>query len=258
MCLILLAYEAHPEYRLIVAANRDEFFARPTARARFWEDEPQVLAGRDLKENGTWLGVTRNGRIAALTNFRDQCIELRDSPSRGSLVSGFLRGSGPVDDYLEFLVNEGTAYNGFNLIFGDLERLCWFSNHERSHRVLEPGIHGLSNHLLDTPWPKVERGTEALGLLISGGKTAKPEELFAILADRSVPPDDLLPETGVGMELERLLSPIFISSANYGTRSSTVILIGRDDSVTFMERSFNGKPGQPKTVTLQFRINGKH
>jgi uncharacterized protein with NRDE domain len=258
MCLILLAYEAHPDYRFVVAANRDEFFARPTVQARFWEDAPHILAGRDLKEKGTWLGVTRSGRIAALTNFRDPGTERQEAPSRGSLVSGFLRDSGSVDDYLEFLGNGGSSYNGFNLIFGDLERLCWFSNHERSHRVLEPGIHGLSNHLLDTPWPKVERGKEALGLMIAGGKAVKPEELFAVLADRTVPPDDLLPETGVGMELERLLSPIFISSANYGTRSSTVILIDRDDSVTFMERSFNGKPGQPKTVTLQFRINGKH
>jgi uncharacterized protein with NRDE domain len=257
MCLILLAYDSHPAYRLILAANRDEFFARPTAAARFWEDAPHILAGRDLKEKGTWLGVTRSGRIAALTNFRDPGTERQEAPSRGSLVSDFLRGSGSVDDYLEFLGNEGSTYNGFNLIFGDMERLCWFSNHERAHRFLEPDIHGLSNHLLDTPWPKVERGKEALGELVAQGKTVQAEGLFAILADRTVPPDGLLPETGVGIDLERLLSPLFITSAFYGTRSSTVILIERNNLVTFIERSFNGMPGESKESRWSFRIREK-
>jgi uncharacterized protein with NRDE domain len=160
----------------------------------------------------------------------------------------------PVEEYVAFLKLEGSRFNGFNLIFGDHERLCWFSNHAEQPRYLEPGIHGLSNHLIDTPWPKVSRGKEALGLLVSQGETVQQEALFAILADRAIAPDNLLPNTGVGMELERLLSPIFISAPNYGTRSSTVILIDREERVTFMERSFNGLPEKPKSSPWSFRL----
>jgi uncharacterized protein with NRDE domain len=254
MCLILLAYNVHPLYRLILAANRDEFFSRPTTPAVFWEDASQILAGRDLKEGGTWLGLTRSGRIAAITNYRDPRSERKDAPSRGGLVSGFLHRFMPVEVYLAFLNREGTAYNGFNLIFGNMKRLCWFSNHSSSPRFLEPGIHGLSNHLLDTPWPKVSRGIEALEFLVAKGKPVQPEALFAILADRAVAPDGLLPDTGVGIELERLLSPIFISAPAYGTRSSTIILIDREERVTFIERSFNGLPEKPKDSEWRFRL----
>jgi uncharacterized protein with NRDE domain len=255
MCLILLAYDAHPLYRLILAANRDEFFSRPAAPAFFWEDAPQLLAGRDLKEGGTWLGLTRSGRIAAITNYRDPRSERKDAPSRGGLVSGFLRGAMAVEDYLAFLRREGVAYNGFNLIFGDMKRLCWFSNRGGDPQFLQPGIHGISNHLLDTPWPKVSHGKEAVERLVVMGKSIEPEALFAILADRTVAPDPLLPETGVGIELERLLSPLFISAPTYGTRSSTVLLIDREGEVTFIERSFNGLPEKPKSSAWSFRLD---
>jgi uncharacterized protein with NRDE domain len=254
MCLILLAYEAHPDYRLILAANRDEFFSRPTAPASFWEDAPHILAGRDLKEGGTWLGMTRSGRIAAITNYRDPRAERKDAPSRGGLVSGYLTGSMGVEEYLAQLKREGSGYNGFNLIFGDRSRICWFSNRHESPRFLEPGIHGLSNHLLDTPWPKVTRGKEAMEFIVAKGKPVHPEALFAILADRTIAPDDLLPDTGVGIEMERFLSPLFISTPAYGTRSSTVILIDRQARVTFMEQSFNGLPEKPKSSAWSFRI----
>lgn len=254
MCLILLAYDAHPLYRLILAANRDEFFSRPAAPAAFWEDAPQLLAGRDLKEGGTWLGLTRSGRISAITNYRDPRSERKDAPSRGGLVSGFLRGAMPVEDYLAFLGREGAAYNGFNLIFGEMNRLCWFSNRGGDPQFLQPGIHGLSNHLLDTPWPKVSHGKEAVERLVITGKNIEPDVLFAILADRTIAPDPLLPETGVGIELERLLSPLFISAPTYGTRSSTVILIDREGEVTFIERSFNGLPEKPKSSEWSFRL----
>jgi uncharacterized protein with NRDE domain len=255
MCLILLAYDAHPLYRLILAANRDEFFSRPAAPAFFWEDAPQLLAGRDLKEGGTWLGLTRSGRIAAITNYRDPRSERKDAPSRGGLVSGFLRGAMPVEDYLAFLRREGVAYNGFNLIFGDMKRLCWFSNRGGDPQFLQPGIHGISNYLLDTPWPKVSHGKEAVERLVVAGKNIEPDALFAILADRTIAPDSLLPETGVGIELERLLSPLFISAPTYGTRSSTVILIDREGEVTFIERSFNGLPEKPKSSAWSFRLD---
>jgi len=254
MCLILLAYDAHPLYRLILAANRDEFLSRPAAPATFWDDYPRILAGRDLKEGGAWLGVTRSGRIAAITNYRAPRSELQDAPSRGGLVSGFLAGSMPAEDYLAFLSREGAGYNGFNLIFGDMRHLCWFSNRGGEPKYLQPGIHGLSNHLLDTPWPKVRHGKEAVERLIAPGKRIEPDALFAILADRTIAPDNLLPDTGVGIELERLLSPPFITAPTYGTRSSTVILIDREGETSFIEKTFNGHPEETKSVTFQFRI----
>ncbi len=253
MCLILLAYDAHPDYRLILAANRDEFYARPTAPAAFWDDAPQLVAGRDLKEGGTWLGLTRSGRFAALTNYRDLRAYRSDAPSRGQLVSGFLRGDMAADAYLDLLEREASAYNDFNLIFGDLAGLTYFSNRGQRHSLLAPGVHGLSNEFLDSPWPKVNHGREALARLVAVGAPVRPEELFAILADRTTAPDHLLPDTGVGIERERLLSPLFIASPAYGTRSSTVILIDRANRVTFVERTFDGLP-QPQTIAFEFAI----
>ena len=254
MCLILLAYDAHPLYRLILAANRDEFLSRPAASAAFWDDYPQILAGMELKEGGSWLGVTRSGRIAAITNYRAPQSELQDAPSRGGVVKGFLAGSMPTEDYLAFLSKEGAGYNGFNLIFGDMQHLCWFSNRGEDAKSLQTGIHGLSNHLLDTPWPKVCHGKEAVERLIAPGKEIEPDALFAILADRTIAPDNLLPETGVGIELERLMSPLFITAPTYGTRSSTVILINREGETSFVEKTFNGHPEETKSVTFQFKI----
>lgn len=257
MCLILLACDVHPDFRLILAANRDEFYARPTSPAAFWDDAPQLLAGRDLKSGGTWLGITRAGRLAALTNYRDLRSYRPDAPSRGGLVSGFLRGTMSAAAYLAFLEREGSAYNDFNLIFGDLRRLSYFSNRGGRHAVLTPGVHGLSNEFLDSPWPKVNHGRDALAGLVAAGSPVGPEELFTILADRTMAPDHLLPDTGVGIERERLLSPLFIESPTYGTRSSTVILVDRMNRVTFCEQTFDGRPEEPRTVTWQFDIEGE-
>ncbi len=257
MCLILMAYECHPVYRLILAANRDEFFARPTAPAAFWNDAPQVLAGRDLQEGGTWLGITRDGRLAALTNYRDPASYRQDRPSRGRLVSDFLRGNMSTAAYLDMLNGKGNDYNVFNLLFGTAERFCYFSNRASLPSGIAPGIHGLSNHLLDTPWPKVSRGKEALARLVAPGKTIATDDLFVILADRTPAPDHLLPDTGVGIQRERLLSPLFISTPAYGTRSSTIILIDRDNVVTFTERTFNGGGEKPRTGFFRFRIGSE-
>jgi uncharacterized protein with NRDE domain len=254
MCLILLAYNAHPSFQLILAANRDEYYSRPSAPAAFWENSPQILAGMDLKEGGTWLGLTRTGRIAAITNYRDPKSERKDAPSRGGLVSRFLSSSISAEDYLAFLRREEANFNGFNLIFGDMERLFWFSNHSALPEILEPGIHGLSNHLLDSPWPKVNQGKDALKRLVDLGKNIKPDALFDILSERTIAPDDLLPDTGVGIELERLMSPIYISTPTYGTRSSTIILIDRNGEATFIEKTFNGQQEKAKCVTFRFRI----
>lgn len=236
MCLILAAWQAHPDYPLVVAANRDEFFARPTAPAQFWEEAPDVLAGRDLEAGGTWLGVTRRGRFAALTNFRDPACNKTGAPSRGKLVSGFLRGNQSAQDYLRELDSVADRYNGFNLLFGDRHGLWCFSNCGEGERELAPGVYGLSNHLLDTPWPKVAHGKSAL----ADAMDALPDEepLFALLRDDSIAPDDALPRTGVSLEWERLLSASFVRSPAYGTRSSTVVLMDNSGNLRFAEQTF--------------------
>jgi uncharacterized protein with NRDE domain len=240
MCTLLLAWQADPCYPLIVAANRDEFYERPTAAAARWEDAPRLFAGRDLVHGGTWLGVTVTGRFAALTNYREPHQARPGGPSRGNLVSDFLKGKAGAEQYLEEIRGRGGAYNGYNLLLGDLEQLYYYSNRADGVLALAPGVHGLSNHLLDTPWPKVVRGKEALAGLIEAGGFSM-EELFSLLADNSKAPDDALPETGVELELERLLSSIFIESARYGTRSSTILVVDNYRQATFIERTFDGR-----------------
>ncbi len=254
MCLILFAYRCHPRYSLILAANRDEFYDRPSAPARFWDTEPEILGGRDLKSGGTWLAVTREGRFAAVVNYRDPATVKDGTPSRGNLVTEFLLSRVSPDDYLETLRSRSEPYNGFTLLFGDGERLFCFSNRGDAPPLVQPGVHGLSNHLLDTPWPKVDRGRQALEEILAAGTAPSAEALFSLLADRSMPEDNLLPDTGIGPEWERLLAPLFISGPVYGTRSSTVVLMGYDGMLTFIERSFNGSPGSFITSEFRFRM----
>ncbi len=234
-------------------ANRDEFYGRPTAPAAFWEDAPGLLAGRDLREGGTWLGITRRGRLAALTNYRDPATLKDGAPSRGKLVSDFLRGRRSPEAYLRRLSPRAAQYNGFSLLVGNPDELYYVSNRGAQIR-LSPGLHGISNHLLDTPWPKVERGKQAFGDLLEREKTPSLEMMFALLADRSRPPDERLPATGVGLEWERVLSPLFIESPDYGTRSSTVLVMDRRGRVTFVERVFNGNSDPWMTSRFDFQI----
>lgn len=260
MCLIFCAYETHPVYRVVIAANRDEFYDRPTAPAAFWDDAPDLLAGRDLKEGGTWLGITGSGRIAALTNYRTPFYRAsfslkEDVPSRGLIVSNFLRGGGKPVEYIQKLTPGADRYNDFSIILIDQSQICYFSNCGGQLQNLSPGIYGLSNHLLNTPWPKVERGRKALESLLSKNDRPSPEAIFDILADKSRPDDKLLPDTGVGLEWERILSPMFIESPIYGTRSSTVLLIDRENNVTFIERVFNSEPNPWKESRYEFKID---
>jgi uncharacterized protein with NRDE domain len=252
MCLILLSYKMHPFYPLILAANRDEFYDRPTMPAGFWEDRPDVLAGKDLKEGGTWLGITRKGRMAALTNYRDPFSLKLNAPSRGWLIKDFLCGQEAADLYLERLAGQADRYNGFSIILGDPSRLYYFSN-RNGLALLSPGLYGLSNRLLDTAWPKVQRGKENLSSLLSQRERPAPEDLFALLADQSKPDDHELPDTGIGLEWERILSSIFISSPVYGTRSSSLLMIDQRRRITFMERVFNG--GNPPWMTAKFEFS---
>lgn len=250
MCLILAAWQVHPGYPLVIAANRDEFFARPTAAAAPWTDHPHVLAGRDLEGGGTWLGISRRPdsfRFAALTNFRDPARQRSGTPSRGQLVTGFLAGTADIDDYLDSLTAD--LYNGFNLLLGDGRRLVAFSNITLQRHALSPGIYGLSNALLDTPWPKVETGKTALTAALS----ALPDEaaLFALLQDDTRHPDHRLPRTGVSPEWERLLSAAFVRSPAYGTRCSTIMKLGADRTASFDEQTWlaNGHPGERRRFT---------
>lgn len=237
MCSIFLAYHAHPRYRLVVAANRDEFFDRPTAPAQFWDDMPNVLAGRDLRGGGTWLGLGSGQRFAAVTNFRDPAAPT-GSRSRGQLVLDFVAGNMSPAEYLSRVEAEGSQYSGFNLFASDAGELWYFSNRGDSPRRLQPGIYGLSNHLLDTPWPKVLRGRERLSDIVAEKSSVSPETLFDLLADDGQAADLELPDTGIGIERERVLSSIFIRTPGYGTRSATALLIGTDGSVSFTERTF--------------------
>lgn len=252
MCLILFAHRAHPAYRLIVAANRDEWFQRPTAPAGFWADTPEIFAGRDLEQHGTWLGVTTTGRFAAITNFRDPGNHRPGAPSRGRLVSDFLRSGVTPGSYLERLRPDAASYNGFSLLVGDGESLCYFSNRESEIRGLEPGIYGLSNQLLDVPWPKVRLGkTRLVGRLDDG---VDEDSLLALLDDTGAAPDAELPRTGVSFEWERKLSALRTLADGYGTRSSTAVLIGAEGEVRVAERSFDERGREVSTVRERFAI----
>lgn len=252
MCLILLSYDIHPVYRVVLAANRDEYYDRPTKSLGFWDDISDILAGRDLKRNGVWLGVTRTGRIAAITNYREPFLRLENAPSRGLLVSDFLAGRESPQHYLDHIKTIGHRYNGFNLLVGDRSGLFYYSNKGSDVQKLKPGLYGLSNHLLDTPWPKIAKGKAALQTLLEGSGRIDLEDVFQILADRSYPPDDQLPDTGVERDWERVLSPLFITSPSYGTRSSSVVVMEKTGQVTFAERTF--EPQQAESPENQTRI----
>lgn len=242
MCLILFAWNHHPDVHLVLAANRDEFYARPTAQAAFWEDMPDILAGRDLQAGGTWLGVSKDGRFAAVTNFREPRTESPTAKSRGMLITEFLAGDIEAGTYLRDIEMRKDVFNGFNLLMGDSQSLYYVSNRGGPPQEVAPGIHGLSNHLLNTPWPKVEAGRAALGAALDGVDRVDPEAILSVLDDRQRPSDSLLPDTGVGLDAERMLSPIFIESPGYGTRSSTVLTLHRDGRVRFLELTHDPLP----------------
>jgi uncharacterized protein with NRDE domain len=237
MCLILFAYDCHPRYHLVAAANRDEFYRGPPLPAAFCQDHADILAGKDLKEGGTWMGVTTSGRFATLTNYRDPSNINPQAQSRGHLVQNYLEGNLAPQAYLKNIDNGGAAYNGFNLLLGSRESLYCYSNREKIIRQVDRGVHGLSNSLLDVPWPKVEKGKRSLAAILQE-ENIDAESLFAMMADREQPPDNELPQTGVSLEFERVLAPMFVLSPDYGTKTTTVLLIEHNGKVRFWERSF--------------------
>jgi uncharacterized protein with NRDE domain len=260
MCTVLLAYRSHPNYRLILAENRDVYYDRPTLPAAFWDDAPQLLAGKDLVAGGTWLGITKRGRLSLLSNVREPKLRKRGAPSRGFLVSNFLLSQESPYNYLQKIAPTASQYNGFNLIVGNLDDLYYYSNRAGQPQSLLPGLYGLSNDLLDTPWPKVQRGKQALAELLQDVTLLSTEALFDILSDRAQAFDQCLPDTGIGIETERKLSSIFITSfprkpnEPYGTTSSTVLLIDKDENVIFAERTFTPNSTGWEEVNYQFKI----
>jgi len=253
MCLIYLAHRVDPFYRLVVAANRDEYHQRPSAPAAWWQDGSDILAGRDLQAGGTWLGITRGGRFAAITNYRDPARHRADAASRGHLVSTFLAGDARALDYLAAVAHDGERYNGFSLLVHDGAALAFYSNRGGDPEIVAPGVHGLSNHLLDEPWPKVEEGKlDLLGMLARGAPT--PARLLGLLDRREPAVHGALADTGVEPLRERALSSRFILGSQYGTRCSTVIMVDADGEVLFRERSFDAA-GEPRGDEVHsFRI----
>ena len=201
MCLINFQFQEHPNYKLIVAANRDEFYKRPTAPAHYWEDEPTILAGRDLLQMGTWLGITKQGRFAALTNYRDPAHMTNDKTSRGEIISNYLVGDVSPMDYLKSLNLKKEDYNGFNLIIGNPDQLLYYNNIEGEIVNIPAGTHGLSNHFLNTPWPKVTNGKKMLHDYVMKQELVQPNELFEILSNTEITEDLYLPKTGIDIEL---------------------------------------------------------
>ncbi|MGH8632420.1 MAG: NRDE family protein [Burkholderiales bacterium] len=238
MCLILFAERADSRYPLVLAANRDEFLDRPASEAGFWADAPQVLGGRDLDRGGTWLGVTSQGRWAAVTNFREGVRPDPGVRSRGLLTRDFLFGSAAAESYVEQVALQAEQFAGFNLLVGDALAAFYLCNRPLLVQRVPPGIHGLSNHLLNTTWPKVRRGRTAMVDLLGSDEDVLVGGLFALLSDRQQASDGDLPSTGVTLEWERRLSASFILSEGYGTRASTVTLVRADGSIRFEERSF--------------------
>jgi uncharacterized protein with NRDE domain len=235
MCLCVFAYNHHPDYKLVLAFNRDEFLTRPTKEAHFWEDIPEILAGRDLKQHGTWLGLNTNGKLAFVTNYRDIRNLKEDAPSRGELAVNFLASEEAPFDYLMNLQNP-QDYNGFNLVVGDGESLYYYSNIKGEIEKIEPGIHGISNHLMNTEWNKVVRKKEELAGLLKGDFSK--DNLFKIMADSRESSGLPLPDTGLEAEIEQKLSAPFITMADYGTVSTTIIVWETSGLIRLYEKRF--------------------
>lgn len=239
MCLITFAWKTHPEYKLILAANRDEFYGRPTRSAQPWADEgfKDIIAGKDMKAGGTWFGVHKNGRWAAVTNFRDLNNLKVNPPSRGDLVMNYLKDDIDPKDYLFLLKETAKEYNGFNLLLGDPENMYSFNNVNEAIIQVEPGIHGLSNAFMNSKWTKVKIAKAEMNRIVTDNDVTK-DALFHLLQNKTPARDHELPETGLSIEKERMVSPIFITSEDYGTRCSTLLCIGQKGNVEFTERTF--------------------
>lgn len=255
MCLIVFAWQSHPRFPLVLAANRDEYHDRASARAAFWNERRDLLGGRDLQAGGTWLGLTRTGRIAAVTNVREATAALATpapaAPSRGALATDFLCGALAPKDYAGAIHSNGKAYRGFNLLIGDRSALWWVSNRGDGARRLGPGIYGVANDSLDTPSPKVVTGKQMLERLLATGPSLAA--LLALLADTRPQGDEAPSDAGGGLERERTLSPLRIVAPDYGTRCSSALLVDAQGAIQFAERGFDRRGAEGESLSYEFR-----
>ncbi|MBF0378262.1 MAG: NRDE family protein [Desulfamplus sp.] len=261
MCLIAFGYGVHKKYRLILSANRDEFFNRPTAPLNVWEDEPQIIGGRDLQQGGTWMGFNKQGRFAALTNVRNPASMKPNARSRGELIPSFLLSDEEPVSYLKTIKNRIGDYNGFNLLAGDLNNLFFISSTDQQIIKVKEGIHAVSNHTLNTPWVKVQIVKEGLKKIVENQTSSFTNisdiesNLYAMMQSNTIAPDEFLPDTGVGIELERKLSPVFVSMKGYGTRSTSVVLWDIEGNLTFSEITWseNGNKQDYKNIVVAIK-----
>lgn len=239
MCILFLAVGQHPDYPLIIAANRDEYFAREAKPAAFWSDHPGILAGKDVQSGGSWFGVNKSGRIAAITNFRAPELVRADAMSRGGLVSRYLRGQEHHLAFQNFIETSSEAYNPFNLLYGTFSDLHLYNSVEKEVVELEEGFHCICNGFINDSWPKMDRGMEMVKSQIRSGELTDPNALMNIMRDESLAKVEQLPDTGIGVEAEQKLSSIFIPPTElgdrvYGTRSTTILMCGQE-TVSFCE-----------------------
>jgi uncharacterized protein with NRDE domain len=251
MCLILFAYRQHVDYPFIVIANRDEYYARPTRDAHWWDDA-DIFAGRDLEAGGTWLGINHHGRFAAVTNVREPGGMSPGKKSRGELTRGYLTASQPAEEYLHQLGANDRDYAGFNLLLADQQGMWFYSNRDHGIRQVEPGIYGISNGGFDEPWPKLSSGKAELESLLAADIDST--QLMEILTDHRVAQDHELPSTGVPLDIERMLSSRFIRSPEYGTRACSVVTIDANQQVSFSEQNYLDAEHSGELVHEKFNI----
>ncbi len=254
MCILFIARDQRKDFPLIIAANRDEFHARPTKGSHIWSSHPPIFAGKDLKAGGTWMGVTRSGRIAALTNIRQPAREREDARTRGELVVNYLTYKEGNPQFHQALKRRRDKYNGFNLLHGTWRDLKVYNNETDSLSSVSPGIHGLSNGAFNDPWPKVSRGVSALSQYCSDSDTLSEDALFSLLKDKTEAPESALPDTGISKDWEKRLSPIFIQSEEYGTRASTLLLVNRNGNASWSERTYDASGQVTDQVTAHFQF----
>jgi uncharacterized protein with NRDE domain len=253
MCILFVAVNQHKNYPLIIAANRDEFFNRPTQESHLWDSKHRIIAGKDLQAGGTWMGINNQGYVASLTNIRDPNKICTEAITRGELVSHYLQN--PIKNYQDILSNSRDNYNGYNLLFGKWDELAVYNNHLDQIQQLTNGYYGLSNASLNSPWPKINKGVGKLEEYCQDGHDINPDILFKLLLDKSLAADEDLPKTGVPIDWERRLSSIFIIGEEYGTRSSTVLKVDKQHKVTWHERTYDNTATCTSSQSFHFSIN---
>lgn len=255
MCILFIAIKQHPHYPLVIAANRDEFFERPTQSAHFWTQHPDVIAGKDLKAGGTWMGASKSGHIAALTNIRDPKRVDLTKQTRGELVINYLIQAPSANEFETSLIEQAGLYNGYNLLFGHWQNLRVYNNHTNNTVHLTQGTYGLSNADLNSPWPKLNLGVQQLQQYCQQESDLKSKHLFDLLLNKHKSEDYLLPHTGISLEWERQLSSIFIQGEEYGTRSSTVVMIDVNNRLHYQEKTFNNQSHCIKDNEITFSLS---